>query len=471
MSFFILPSLITAQDRAQAIDKYLTAKTDLGRFSGAVLVAEGDTILLRKGYGLADAESDTPFTPDTKFMVASITKMFTAMAVLQLRDENKLRLDDSVCKYIEACPAAWNAVTIENVLRHRSGIPDYESKLKLGSEKYFEFFSKPKSTERILNEAKASPLNFMPGEKFEYSNTGYILLAGIVEKVSGKSFDKYIESRILKPAKMMNSGMFDADNIPGDLANGYTHETVSWDKFLPGISLTSGHLKKTPRLDFPENEGDAALYSTLDDLFRWSRVMDGKSSLVTPALAREIFDPKGGYYGYGWFVLEEFDQKRLWHNGTLPGFVSDFVKFPEKDLTIILFTNIDRARLGITTRDVSSIALGKPFDMPVRGSFYQLKEKDIKALEGDYKTADGKSLKVKNEPDYFTGYMNDADGNIEFIAGWIPMSPTEFYFPMKDGKVTFFLDKNGKAEKVNMRYRGEDHFASRTVETEVKVKN
>lgn len=443
------------------IDKYLTAKTQLGRFSGAVLVAKDDKILLRKSYGFANVEKKIPFRPDTVFHAASVTKMFTAMAMLRLRDAGKLNLSDPVCKFLESCPDAWKPVTIEQVLHHRSGIPDYEEPLDLGSPAYFEFMSKTDIPSRVIAGAAAKPLDFDPGSKFRYSNTGYIILARIVEKASGRPYAEYLETEILRPAGMKTSGLLRSGKYPAGLATGYTHASVPWDKFLPGVSLNDGHLKKVGDIAFSGSEGDAALFTTIDDLFRWSRIMDGGGKLVSNALANEVFDPKRDNYGYGWFVLEEFGRRKLWHNGQLPGFVTDFIKFPSDALTIILVTNIDRSRLSVTTRDVSRMALGLPTDMPIKGDLYKLSATDISALEGDYKTSDGKTLKVKNEPDYFTGYMNDAAGKMEFIAGWIPISPTEFYFPMKDGHVRFSLGKDGKASEVLMRWAGENHIAVR----------
>jgi CubicO group peptidase (beta-lactamase class C family) len=447
-TFFLLllvPFPVGAQNQntAQTIDKYLAARTELGRFSGAVLVARGDEIILRKGYGFADVEKKLPFTPETKQMAASISKMFTAMSVLKLGEQGKLKLDDPICSYFENCPDAWKPVTIDNLIRHVSGIPDYEEKLDMGSEKYFEFMTGENTSARIVEDAKTLPLDFAPGEQFKYSNTGYIVLGFIVEKVSKLSLGRFVRKSLLKPAGMKSSGFIDIKHPPKDLAFGYTHGDIGWEKAVGGFPLTGGLLKKEPRLTLSSPAGDGGLYSTVDDLFRWSRVMDGKAP-VSPGTVSRVFTPGKGAYGDGWFIYDEFNRRKYRHNGVLPGHVSEFIKFPDDHLTIIILSNLDRTRMSSVTRDITAIALGLPYDLPVRGTVVKLTDQQKAALEGEYKTADGKILTVRNEPDYLTGTMKDANGQLEFIAGWIPLSPTEFYFPFRDGKVIFTLDENGE---------------------------
>ena len=456
----LVPSNAQNRNIAQAIDKYIAARTELGRFSGAVLVARGDEVIFRKGYGFTDVEKKLPFTPETRQMVASLSKMFTAMAVLKLSERGKLKLDDPICSYLENCPDAWKLITIDNLIRHVSGIPDYEEKLGMGSEKYFEFMTGENTSTRIVENAKKLPLDFAPGAQFKYSNTGYIVLGLIVEKVSKQTLGRFAWKSLLKPAGMTSSGFFDIKHPPKNLAFGYTHGDIGWEKAVGGFSLTGGLVKKERRLTLSSPAGDGGLYSTVDDLFRWSLVMDGRSP-VSPEIIARVFTPGKGSYGDGWFIYNEFNRRKYRHNGVLPGHVSEFIKFPDDKLTIIILSNLDRTRMSSVTRDITAIVLGLPYDLPVSGTVVKLDVTQIAALEGEYKTADGKTLIVKNEPDYLTGKMTDAKGDLEFIAGWIPLSPTEFYFPFRDGKVIFTFGEKGTAVKVNLRYRGEDHFADR----------
>lgn len=452
------PSSGQPRDLGETIDQYLSIRTEMGRFSGAVLVAKEGKILLRKGYGYAEVEKQLPFTPETQIEIASISKMFTAMAALKLRAQDKLRLEDSICKYLTDCPEAWTPITVQQLMRHTAGIPDYEEKLELGSDKYLAFMTQPDTSARIVENARKLPLDFKPGEKFSYSNTGYIVLSYVVQKAAGMPFAEFVSKQLLQPAGMKHSGMLGTSEAPKQLANGYTHSDLGWEKTLAGQPLTAGHLKKLPPLALTPPAGDACLYSTVDDLYRWSQVMEG-SSFVSAAEVEEVFTPGRGNYGYGWFVDNGFNRKRMRHNGMLPGYVSDFIRFPTEKITIILFSNLDTTPLSRIARDVSAIVLGTPYDMPVRGKVVSLTEQQIAQLLGDYKTAEGPILTIRKEPAFLMAAIKG-----RYTAGLIPLSPTEFYFPLADGKAIFTLDETGKAVKVNMRYSGEDHIAARVAQ-------
>jgi CubicO group peptidase (beta-lactamase class C family) len=454
----LIPVCAQAPDVAATIDRYLTARSELGRFNGAVLVAQEGRIIFRKGFGFADVEQRLPYTADTRQEVASITKMFTSMAALMLRDKGKLDLGYSICSYIDNCPAAWRRVTVQNLMRHTSGIPDYEEKLELFSPKHVEFMIKPDATDIIFADAKKLPLDFKPGEKFNYSNTGYIVLAHIIEKVSGEDYYRFVEKNILKPAGMNSSGMMNSRKPPTGLAAGYSGRNVDWDKFLPGISVTDLGLKKVPRISLEEPAGDAALYSTIDDLYKWSEIMDGKTKLVSEKIAQEVFTPGLDGYGYGWFIDGVFG-KRYSHTGGLPGYVTDFTKLPEKHLTVIVFSNIESVRLSRVRRDVIAIALGMPWDMPVSGNVAALTPDQYAKLFGNFKMADGVVMKISKEDK--PNSMLAAELTGQYTAGLIPLSPTEFYMPLAEGRATFTLDETGRAVKINMHYSGEDHIGER----------
>jgi CubicO group peptidase (beta-lactamase class C family) len=440
---------------ADSLDRYLSARTELGRFSGAVLVAKGDRVLFRKGYGFADVARRAPYTPETRHAVASITKMFTSMAALKQRDSGKLKLDDSVCAHLAACPDAWRPVTVQELMRHTSGIPDYEDPLELGSEKYLAVMTQEGTSRRLVEEAKKKPLDFPPGTKFRYSNTGYLVLAEVVENASGRPFNEVVTETLLKPAGMNRAGLFDGKTVPEGLAAGYTHPELGWAKLLAGTPLTDGHLAARPHLPLTPPAGDAGLYATVDDLLAWSRAMDG-GALVPRAEADEVFAPGLEGYGYGWFTGEGFKRRRYRHNGGLPGYTSDFVKFPDEGLTLVVLCNLDRARLSAIVRDVSAIVLGEPWDMPVRGTVTTLAAEEYARLEGVYAMADGKKLTVTKEKDLLTAALEG-----RYTAGLIPLSSTRFYFPLGDGTVTFSLGEDGRASSVNVRYSAEDHPATR----------
>jgi CubicO group peptidase (beta-lactamase class C family) len=326
--------MVRAQGAIDAVDAYLSRLTNMGQFSGAILIGRGDRVLLRRGYGLADRERRVPFTPETPHQVASISKMFTAFATLKLRDAGKLRLTDSICVHLAPCPAVWRTITVRHLMRHTSGIPDYERRLVLYSPAYLAFMTRPDATKRILETAYTQALEFKPGTRFVYSNTGYIVLSRLIERASGMPFNQAIQQLVLEPAGLKNTSMLESSTAPDGLSNGYTS---GW--------------QRVPRLALTPPAGDAALVSTLDDLLRWNRIMD------TDPHAEEIFSPGLGGYGFGWFVDARFGRKRLIHTGELPGARTVFARFPRERLTIIVFSNQDRAPIDAMTREISRLML------------------------------------------------------------------------------------------------------------------
>ncbi len=326
-----LSSLAIPSNSSLAIDTMLSSLTRVGKFSGAVLIVRDEKILLRKGYGFANFEKRILFTPNTRHHVASISKMFTTMTILGLRDRKLLKLEDSICDYLEDCPKIWETITIQNLIRHTSDIADYEEKLGLYSSAYLEFMTKKNATAKILSEARKQKLEFRPGTRFKYSNTGYVLLSSIVENVVRVGFNQAVHDLVLEPTGLKNTAMFNAEMT--SLSSGYTK---NW-KPIPQLALTPP-------------AGDAALVSTLDDLYAWSVLIDAKAY-------REVFKPGLGGYGFGWFIDSRFGQKRYIHTGELPGYRTVFVKYPSKNITIILFSNQDQAPLEALTRDISGLLL------------------------------------------------------------------------------------------------------------------
>jgi CubicO group peptidase (beta-lactamase class C family) len=319
------------RDLKTRMDTYLTKLEKAGKFSGAVLVAKGNNIVLRAGYGLANRETRVPFTPETAHHVASISKMMTAFVALRLRDQKRLKLEDRICVHIPDCPAQWRDITIKHLIRHTSGIPDYEEKLGLYSQAYLEFMTQPGATERLLEQARTQPLEFKPGSTFRYSNTAYIVLARLIELVSNVPFNDTVRMLVFEEEGLVHSN-FDA---PANVSVGYTK---LWQRI--------------PALILEPPAGDAALVSTLDDLFKWSLALDGPGR-------REVFTPGLGGYGYGWFVDSRFKRKRYVHTGELPGYRTVFVKFPEDRVTIIIFANQDRAPTELMTREITKMVFGQ----------------------------------------------------------------------------------------------------------------
>jgi CubicO group peptidase (beta-lactamase class C family) len=295
------------------IDRYLTARTSLGQFSGVALVATADGIVFRKAYGYANLELRVRTSVDTTFEIASISKAFTAAAILMLRDEGRLELDDSICRFTEPCPEIWKPITIRQLLHHTSGIPDYEDALEMGSTAYGDAMAVSDAPRRLIDAARGKPLDFAPGTKFQYSNTGYLLLGFTVEKASGVSYEQYLRTKILTPLHLTGTGVIERTRIQKGRADGYTGmPDISYEKLYAGYSLLDGPFQRAIYTRLPSPEGDASLYSTADDLYRWVTVLD-EGKLLSPASLAEMMTPQLGKYGTGWFTRERFGRSMRWH--------------------------------------------------------------------------------------------------------------------------------------------------------------
>ena len=441
-------------DVAEGMDAYLQARTDMGGFSGTVLLAQGDRVVFEKGYGYADIERRVPFSPTTPFEVASLTKMFTAMAALKLRDAGKLKLDDSICRYLSDCPVAWQPITVDELIHHTAGIHDYEQRLEMGSNAYFAVMSRTDATAVLYAEAKKRPLDFPPGSNFNYSNTGYLVLAQVVQSAAGERFSRYVREALLKPAGMHDSGVLGTGTRPAALAQGYSFGDVGWDKLLGGFALTDGTLRRVPRLALTTPAGDAGLYSDAEDLYRWSRIMDG-STLVSTAEAREVFTPERDYYGDGWIVTGKGTDLEYQHTGALPGYLSHIIKLPARDVTLVVLCNLDRARMSSITGSLLAMVLGKPYEMPVRGKPVVLSDTSVGRLVGDYRIADGEVISVS-----YDGTLLNTTLPGQSAAGLIPLSGKRFYIPLVDGEADFVMGPQGHASAVNLHYGGQAHPAS-----------
>jgi CubicO group peptidase (beta-lactamase class C family) len=284
----LFPSRAVAADGvAQRCDDYVGALARLGRFNGVALVQFGERIAFEQAYGDADIAHHVRCITATQFDAASISKMFTAYATLLLRDRGALKLDDSIAGYLDDCPAQWRPVTVAQLIHHTSGIPDYEESLDLESPAYLQFMREPNSSQRIIARQKALPLDFAPGTRWRYSNTGYIVLSMIVERAAGMPFGAVLHRDVFDPAGMRETGVFGYDR-PVRLAVGSKAEPIPWPEYLAGFRIAQ-YAQPLPQLPLSPPHGDAGVFTTAGDLARWNARMLG-GGFVSPARRAEIFD-------------------------------------------------------------------------------------------------------------------------------------------------------------------------------------
>lgn len=315
---------------ATAIDNLLNDLAGNDQFSGSVLVAIDDRVILSQGYGLADRERAIANTPQTRFRIGSLTKQFTAMAILILQSQGKLDVQDRACEYLAACPAAWQEITIHQLLTHTAGIPNYTA-----LPGYLETRSTPVTPEQLLLRFKDLPLDFQPGAEFRYSNSGYIVLGMIIESVSGQSYEEFLQAAIFSPLGMADSGY---DHNRSDLATGYANRSTLADAIDMSIPFSAG-----------------GLYSTTEDLARWSQALESEK-LVSKDLLTQMFTAHARTpettergYGYGWYINDGGSRRWANHGGAIEGFVSGITRFPDDNVEIIILSNQQTTNLESIT--------------------------------------------------------------------------------------------------------------------------
>jgi CubicO group peptidase (beta-lactamase class C family) len=354
--------VLHAQDpRIPEMQAYLTAAAERGHVQGAVLVAENGTVLIDTAFGYADMEHGIHNTPETRFRVASLTKQFTAMAIMMLATDGKLRISDPISRWLDSIPPAWSAITVHDLIRHTSGISDYEEWFGgWRTQAYSDYMAQDSAPWRIARDAKQRPLDFEPGTEYHYSNSAYVLLGFIIERASGMSYEDFLRTRIHEPLGMTHSGQDHSDELLPNRAQGYRlRPGVFPDGYEDGLER-SEYLNAHYQLMMPP-QADAGLVTTARDLYRWDQALYGEQ-LVSRAMVDSMFTPGLGSYGYGWFIRDGPDGVTHEHSGGLPGFTCYIMRIPESRRTIIVLGNLEH--LGRTVRDLAAIMRGDEVSSP-----------------------------------------------------------------------------------------------------------
>ncbi|MFL6247828.1 MAG: serine hydrolase domain-containing protein [Thermoanaerobaculia bacterium] len=291
-----------------------------GAVPGAsLLVIRDGQPLVRRAYGLADVEHNIRATPATNYRLASVTKQFTATAIRRLAEEGKLSLDDRVRRWLPSLPASQDAITIRHLLTHTSGLIDYEDVMA------------PDATEQVKDADVLHLLEsqdktyFAPGSSYRYSNSGYALLALIVERASGVSFGTYLHDRVFAPLGM-HATVAHEENISTVSNRAYGHTFVDGKWTRTDQSTTSAVL------------GDGGIYSSIDDLAKWDAALYNPFYAPAFVAATPTDDPNVAY-GFGWRISQHHGERMLWHSGETRGFRNVLIRFPERRLTVVLLTN------------------------------------------------------------------------------------------------------------------------------------
>jgi len=342
--FLVGSAWATSADMTPKIDALFADFNHAGAPGASVTVIQNGSVVLAKGYGLANVEDKIPCTPETNFRLASLTKQFTAMSILMLADRKKLSLDETLVDFFHEFPHYGKKITVRHLLNHSSGLIDYEDVIPSGT-------TIPVLDRDVLRLLLKQDKTYFPsGSKFRYSNSGYSLLSLIVEVRSGMPFAQFLKENIFQPLKMKNSLAYEEGfSIIPNRAYGYSESGQGFTR--TDQSLTSSVL------------GDGGLYTSVSDLFKWDQALY-TTKLVSAEWLKLAFTPASlptdfpnSHYGYGWYIGNYRGLKEIWHYGESRGFTTRIARFPEKKFTLVILTNRNNARISELPHKIADLYL------------------------------------------------------------------------------------------------------------------
>jgi CubicO group peptidase (beta-lactamase class C family) len=354
-----------AQDHAAKIQEVLTLAHKYRQFNGSALVAENGKVVYKGAFGMANMEWNIPNAPDTKFRLGSITKQFTATLTMQLVEQGKIKLDGKISDYLpDYRKDIGQKVTIHQLLTHTSGIPSYT-----GQPGFFENVSRnPYKVDDFVKKYASGNLEFEPGSKYSYNNSGYFLLGAIIEHVTGKPYEQVLEENIFDPVGMKNTG--------------YDHHNTIILKRATGYSKTPDNYTNAAYLDMSIPYAAGSMYSTVEDLFLWDQSLYTDKLLSAQSKAL-MYKPFLEDYGYGWvvnnasFKQNGSDVQVIRHGGGINGFTTTIVRFPQEKNLIVMLDNTGTGYLDRLSDSIAKILYNQPYEQP-KMSIVSVLEKTIR---------------------------------------------------------------------------------------------
>ena len=425
--------VLTAQEKTlpSKVDEYLSVYDQMRLFSGSVLIAKGENVLFKKSYGYANPAFGISNSPETKFRIGSLTKGFTAIAILQLVDQEKLHLDDPLSEFIPDYPHG-DQIRLQNLLTHTSGIPNHT---------LFEDFSTsrrvyPFSPEQTINSFKYKKLDFTPSEQSAYSNSNYILLGFILEKVSGMSYENYIQQFILDPLKMKNTG--------------FEHPERIIKQFATGTIIRNNELQNCLYRNMSNAHASGALYSTVEDLFRLDQALYS-NTLLSKQSNELMLTPFKDSFTYGWGTANVFEHKMIGLAGEIDGFRANISRFVNDTLCIIILSNLENSPMNRINRDLITITFGKNYEAPVLEKTIALEDSIIKSYTGTYQLKEGFNFQIIADNERLfcepTGQTK-----LELLA----VSETEFMLTGVPAHIAFVKNNDNTIEKLILKQGGKE---------------
>lgn len=409
-----------AQSDADRINELVTAYARQYKFNGSILVINKGQVVISKGYGLKSAKDSTWNDVNTIYQMGSVTKQFTAALILQLEEQKRLSVKDKLSKYYPGISWA-DSVTVENLLTHTSGIFNYTNDGRFMASEA----TKPATPEKILALFKDKPLEFTPGTKFKYSNSGYMLLGYIIEKLTGKPYEQVMREKILAPLGMKHSG-FDFTHLSDpDKATGYT--TYKEQLKVPAAIVDSS-------VSFAAG----SLYSTVNDMWAWHKGLM-KQSTIKAASLEKAYTRFLDDYGYGWEIDSVYGKRMVQHGGGIFGFNTQFSRVPADDCCIVLLCNMNTGSLEKISRSILAILNNRAYDVPKERITVPVDPVVLQQYAGEYELAPGFILTIRVQGN---ALKVRATGQPEFDL--FAESEKMFFLKVVDATAEFVRDPDGK---------------------------
>lgn len=430
-----------AAEKSSRVDEIISEMVRAGAPGAAVMVIHDGKVIHKKGYGLANVETRTPIDTNTVFDLASVSKQFTAMAIMMLAERGKLGYDDPLTKFFPEFPAYASKITVRHLLNHTSGLPDYMAAFQKLGKKDFE----PTSKDAIKMLAEIPEPRFAPGEKWEYSNSGYMVLAQIVGKASGVDFPAFMKKNIFDPLGMKSTLVADESRprIPS--------RAISYAPEGEGFK----NIDYTPLIFV---YGDGNVNTSIEDMFRWDQALYSEK-LVKQATIKQAFTPaklnsgSATRYGFGWLIADAGGMQVVSHGGAWVGFRTFIARYPSERFTVIVLSNFARFNPEKAGRQIAGVYLADK--LPVKASI-KVDPKKLAAFAGKYELRPGFILEVTVEND---SLWIKPTGQPRMVLG--AESETKFYIKdVEEIGITFNRDESGNVPSLTL-HQGGDHLAKR----------
>ena len=366
-----------AQDDVDSMEDAVQFYTSTNQFMGTVLVARGDSVVFDRAYGAANLEFGIPNRTETRFRIGSITKQFTAAAVLLLEERGKLRVEDRINAHIPDPPAAWDSITIFQLLTHTSGIPNLTDFPEYPQVRPFAV-----APAKLVAMLAKKPLDFAPGARASYSNSGYDVLWYMIEQVSGEPYQQFIQENFLTPLGMKDTGYEAGPAVVANRASGYVQGALGWEN-APFVHMTVLYAA-------------AGFYSTTGDLLKWERGLFSGRVLRAESL-RKMTTAQAGDYGFGFIVDTVSGHRRVSHAGKLEGFSSDLIYYPDEQIFVAVLGNTAGTAPEGMARDLGEIAEGDDAASKAKRKEVTLAPEVLRKYVGTYEISAGVNLYVRIE--------------------------------------------------------------------------